>query len=94
MTRSGGTGERRVVSAAATTWPTVSFHSGTVDGRGSAIVIRYGKKFVAFEDAGRGPIVARFEDGAYTSGEAIMLVFTVAIVLPLGRGMAPRCAVA
>jgi hypothetical protein len=25
---------------------------------------------------------------------AIMLVFTVAIVLTLGRGMAPRCAVA
>ena len=93
MTRSGHPGERRVASAAATR-PTVSFHSGTVEGRDSAIVIRYGKKFVAFEDAGRGPIVARFEDGAYTTGEAIMLVFTVAIVLPLGRGMAARCAVA
>ena len=81
------------MSAAATTWPTVLFHSGTVDGRGSAIVIRYGK-FVAFEDAGRGPIVARFEDGAYTNGEAIMLVFTVAIVLTLGRGMVPRYAIA
>ena len=32
---------------------------------------------------GEAPFVARFEDGAYTTGEAIMLVFTVAIVLTL-----------
>jgi 2-polyprenyl-6-methoxyphenol hydroxylase-like FAD-dependent oxidoreductase len=35
-------------------------------------VIRYGKKFVTFEDAGSGAIAARFEDGEQTIGDVLV----------------------
>jgi 2-polyprenyl-6-methoxyphenol hydroxylase-like FAD-dependent oxidoreductase len=48
----------------------ISLRSILSEGLGD--VIRYGKKFVAFEDAGRGTIAARFEDGTYTTGDVLV----------------------
>ena len=35
-------------------------------------VIRYGKKFVSFEDAPRGAVMVRFEDGSSTTGDVLI----------------------
>jgi hypothetical protein len=45
--------------------------------------------------AGFGPLLMKQSASPLSNSQtlAIMLVFTVAIVLTLGRGMAPRCAV-
>jgi 2-polyprenyl-6-methoxyphenol hydroxylase-like FAD-dependent oxidoreductase len=35
-------------------------------------IIRYGKKFVAFEDTAQGTVLARFEDGSSTTGDVLI----------------------
>jgi 2-polyprenyl-6-methoxyphenol hydroxylase-like FAD-dependent oxidoreductase len=35
-------------------------------------LIRYGKKFVSFEDAPRGAVMVRFEDGSSTTGDVLI----------------------